>query len=296
MISGSTFTTFDPGSSGSAARLSERSGKPQTSRYYGKYRGKVLDNIDPLFLGRIMAIVPAISPEPLTWAMPCVPYAGPEVGFYAIPPIDANVWVEFEGGDPDAPIWTGCFWEEGQVPLGAPPPGTTILKTECITLILRDIPGAGGLSLEIIDPAVDTPISVNMDSAGIQVTTEATLTLTSEETNVTTTTLTIEASEANISGDALTIESLETNISGDALTIESDATNITSDVFAVETDETNILSDALTIESLETNFTSASFDVEAADTNIAGAVTVEGAMEVSGAILEDGAPVMIVPV
>src|SRR5689334_1403488 len=120
-------TTFDAGSAGMGTPGTlDASGKPNIKRFYGKYRGKVIDNVDPLFLGRIMALVPAISEIPLTWAMPCVPYAGPGVGFYAIPPLDANVWIEFEGGDPDYPIWTGCFWEEGQVPLEAPPPGTVV--------------------------------------------------------------------------------------------------------------------------------------------------------------------------
>ena len=54
-------------------------------KYYGKYRGKVADNVDPLFLGRILPIVPAVSEEPLTWATPCVPYAGKGVGFFAVP-------------------------------------------------------------------------------------------------------------------------------------------------------------------------------------------------------------------
>ena len=64
----------------------------------GKYRGKVVNNIDPLMEGRIIALVPAISELPLTWATPCVPYAGRGVGFFAVPPIGANVWIEFEGG------------------------------------------------------------------------------------------------------------------------------------------------------------------------------------------------------
>ena len=76
----------------------------------GKYRGRVSDNQDPLGRGRITALVPAISDSPLTWAEPCIPYAGPKVGWYVIPPVGANVWIEFEGGDPDYPIWTGCFW------------------------------------------------------------------------------------------------------------------------------------------------------------------------------------------
>ena len=51
--------------------------------------------------------------------MPCAPFAGSGVGFFALPPVGANVWVEFEGGDPDYPIWSGCFWGAGEVPAHA---------------------------------------------------------------------------------------------------------------------------------------------------------------------------------
>ena len=74
-------TTFGSGTMPGSNGTLDRSGKPNIRRFYGKYRGKVADNIDPLFLGRILPIVPAVSELPLTWATPCVPYAGPEVGF-----------------------------------------------------------------------------------------------------------------------------------------------------------------------------------------------------------------------
>jgi len=75
----------------------------QMTTLFGKYRGKVVDNLDPLMLGRLIILVPAVSEFPLSWAMPCVPYAGKDVGFFALPPMAANVWVEFEGGDPNYP-------------------------------------------------------------------------------------------------------------------------------------------------------------------------------------------------
>jgi hypothetical protein len=258
-------------------------------RYFGKYRGKVIDNVDPLFLARIMAEVPAISEIPTSWAMPCVPYAGMEVGLYAIPPIGANVWIEFEAGNPNYPIWTGCFWEEGQVPLGAPLPGMTILKTECITLIINDDPEVGGLTLEVSPPAVATPISITLNSAGIQVETEAVFELTSQESNLISEALTIESTETNLTGEALTIEAGETNLTGEALTIEAGETNISGAALTIETAETNIAGDALTIETVETNILSAAITTESAETNIASAaVTIEGLVEVTGDLLIDG--------
>ena len=290
-------TTFGSGTMPGSIGTLDRSGKPNIRRFYGKYRGKVADNIDPLFLGRILPIVPAVSELPLTWATPCVPYAGPEVGFCAIPPIDANVWIEFEGGDPDYPIWTGCFWEEGQTPLGQLDPETFIFKTTSTTMVIRELPGGDGLSLGLTFLAGEAPITITLDEAGIQIETEATFELNSQATNITSDEVSVESDDTNFSGAALTIESGESNIAGDALTIESAETNIAGDALTIESAETNIAGDALTIESAETNILSASLDAECADFNIvAAAVSVEGTLDVLGAITEDGFPVMIIPI
>jgi hypothetical protein len=84
------------------------------SQYFGKYRGKVENNLDPQLQGRLQVSVPAVlGSGTLSWAMPNSPYAGAQEGFFAVPPTDSNVWIEFEGGDPDYPIWSGCFWGIG---------------------------------------------------------------------------------------------------------------------------------------------------------------------------------------
>jgi uncharacterized protein involved in type VI secretion and phage assembly len=102
--------------------------------FYGKYRGLVIDNIDPMQIGRIMAQVPAVLGDvPSSWAMPCVPAAGLQSGCFIVPPIGSQVWVEFEQGDPDYPIWTGGFWglvAEVPLPASTPPaipPGQNIV-------------------------------------------------------------------------------------------------------------------------------------------------------------------------
>jgi type VI secretion system (T6SS) baseplate-like injector VgrG len=96
-------------------------------RFFGKHRGKVTNNVDPESRGRIQVSVPAVlGAGRLSWAMPSVPVAGIQSGFYAVPPMNANVWVEFEGGNPDHPIWTGCFWGVGETPSAAlVPPSPT---------------------------------------------------------------------------------------------------------------------------------------------------------------------------
>jgi len=118
-------------------------------QYFGKYRGTVVNNLDPRQMGRVQIQVPSIlGDNRLNWAMPCAPYGGSGVGFYMIPPVGANVWIEFEGGDPDYPIWAGCFWDEGDVPADPAIPQMKVLKTDTATITLNDTPGAGGVKIE----------------------------------------------------------------------------------------------------------------------------------------------------
>ena len=92
-------------------------------RYYGKYRGTVVDNQDPSRLGRVTLKVPSVlGPNVVTgWATPCTPYGGAaDQGFLFVPERHAGVWVEFEEGDLEFPIWVGTYWsrpgDESQLP------------------------------------------------------------------------------------------------------------------------------------------------------------------------------------
>jgi len=118
---------------------------------YGKFRATVIDNVDPMQMGRLMVQVPDVSGVlPSTWAMPCVPFAGVVSGMYAVPAIGSGVWVEFEQGDPDFPVWVGCFWgSTAEVPalaLAAPPAlqNVVIQTTGQNALMISDVPGATG--------------------------------------------------------------------------------------------------------------------------------------------------------
>lgn len=119
------------------------------TQFFGKYRGTVANNLDPMQQGRIQVQVPAVLGQGrLSWAMPCVPYAGSGVGLFAVPPVGANIWVEFEGGDPDYPIWSGCFWGLGEVPALPAVAEMKVLKTDTCTITLSDLPGIGGVTIE----------------------------------------------------------------------------------------------------------------------------------------------------
>ena len=106
-----------------------------TDRFFGKFRGRVRDNDDPLKLGRIRASVPQILQDQDTgWALPALPYSGQGVGVYTIPAIDAGVRIEFEAGEVSQPIWSGCWWSDGQLPVDEAGTGQTpdmkIIRTE----------------------------------------------------------------------------------------------------------------------------------------------------------------------
>jgi uncharacterized protein involved in type VI secretion and phage assembly len=105
--------------------------------FFGKYRGTVSDNSDPTNRGRLKVKVPSVLGTVESWAMPCVPYAGNQVGFYTLPDSGTGVWVEFEAGDPSYPIWSGCFWADNELPDpgGAP---IKILKTNKVTIRIDD--------------------------------------------------------------------------------------------------------------------------------------------------------------
>jgi hypothetical protein len=123
------------------ARVIER----QTDRFYGKYRGLVAINVDPLGQGRLKAIVPEVlGVVPSSWALPCTPYAGTLAGLFTVPMVGAGVWIEFEAGDVSRPVWSGCWWGSAQVPLnevGAPPTfASKVLRTDAgLMLAFNDI-------------------------------------------------------------------------------------------------------------------------------------------------------------
>ena len=128
----------------------------EAKKFFGKYRGTVVNNVDPMQIGRIQVMVPDVSNVMLSsWAMPCVPVAGMNMGMFTVPVIGAGVWVEFEQGDPDYPIWAGCYWgTAAEVPLMShmvPPavPGITLQTTLKDGIVISDVPGpTGGIQIQ----------------------------------------------------------------------------------------------------------------------------------------------------
>jgi uncharacterized protein involved in type VI secretion and phage assembly len=156
----------------------------------------VTDTQDPLGRGRIRARVPAISDKDLTWAEPCTPYAGPKVGWYAIPPPGANVWIEFERGDPDYPIWSGCFWGSGDpetMPPEATAPEVKVFQTDKMALALDD--QEVRLTVKIETEAGE--MKLVMDKEGIVLTADqVTLTVSKDKIELSKAPATLEVAEA----------------------------------------------------------------------------------------------------
>jgi uncharacterized protein involved in type VI secretion and phage assembly len=126
-----------------------------SDRFFGKYRGVVTDNNDPLMIGRVRARVPDVmGAEESGWALPCAPFGGSGMGFFAVPTSGAGVWIEFEHGDPEYPIWSGCWWGSvAEVPpsLLVPPPasGKVLIRTDGgHSVLIDDTPGIGGITLQ----------------------------------------------------------------------------------------------------------------------------------------------------
>lgn len=128
-----------------------------TQRFWGKYDGIVVNPIDPEQRGRLqVTVVDVFGPNITSWCVPCLPYAGLSMGMHVVPPIGANVWVEFRHGNPDEPIWTG-FWygEKLSVP---------VISNQCV-------PGAPVLAIESFAKHAlvisDTPVMPFLPKGGI---------------------------------------------------------------------------------------------------------------------------------
>jgi Type VI secretion system/phage-baseplate injector OB domain len=145
-------------------------GADMSKTFYGKYRGTVINNIDPLQIGRIQAMVPDFAGfVPGTWAMPCVPVAGINSGMFTVPIIGSGVWIEFERGDPDRPIWVGGYWgsaaEIPELAHAVPPgvPGITIQTPLKNGIVVSDAPGpTGGILIQ-----TTTGATISVSDVGI---------------------------------------------------------------------------------------------------------------------------------
>lgn len=131
-------------------------------QYFGKYRGMVLNNMDPMQSGRLLVQVPdVLGLSTSSWAVGSFPLTGKQMGFWAIPQIGTGVWVEFEQGDVDHPIWSGCWYgSTADVPslaLATQPPLSSVFMQTAgqVMFQMSDLPGpAGGIMIKTLTGAM----------------------------------------------------------------------------------------------------------------------------------------------
>ena len=150
-------------------------------KYYGKYRGRVMSNVDPKNCGRLLVqVVDVLAQSTSSWALPCLPFAGPQAGALFLPPVNAGVWVEFLQGDPNKPIWTGCFWgTTAEVPptVLASTPGTSLVVMQTIgkkAIVMTDgpfpaMPGGGILLTVGASTLTITPEKISINAPNIEI-------------------------------------------------------------------------------------------------------------------------------
>lgn len=189
-------------------------------RYHGKYRGIVVA-VDPT-LFRLTARVPAVlGPTMITgWARPCMPFAGWGAGLFGMPLPNSNVWIEFLDGDPDYPIWTGCFFESpADVPMGAAllPSGMGMSTFSGDVVGLAD--GLGVLLQSGTNTVIINDAGITLSAGGA-----ATISLTSAGITVTsgTGTILVNAAGVTVTGGgtgSIAVTSTATTVNGGALVV-----------------------------------------------------------------------------
>jgi phage baseplate assembly protein gpV len=140
------------------AAIAPRRGEP----HLGRYRGTVVDVDDPKALGRIRLRVPEVLGDvECGWALPSFAVTGDGSGLFAIPPVGAAVWVEFESGDLARPVWVGGWFADGSVPQGAAPDRFVLATPGGHVVTLDDDAG----SVTITDSGGATVV---LDASGIE--------------------------------------------------------------------------------------------------------------------------------
>lgn len=143
-------------------------------RVFGKYRG-IVQEVDSQ--GRLRAVVPAIGPDPLPWAVASSPFAGADHGLVLMPEVDDRVWIEFEGGDLSRPIWSGMAWKTDGLPVSSTAQRALITPTG-LTVMLDDDAGEialthpGGAEIKLSDSEISLSIGaaeIKLSASGVSI-------------------------------------------------------------------------------------------------------------------------------
>ena len=150
------------------------------SHFYGKYRGEVTDVSDPKNMGRIKANVPFVygDQRASNWCVPVAPFAGSGHGLLLLPEVGDAVWIEFENGDIDFPLWTGCWWRDGELPDPKGPKQRVLTSATGMQILLDDdakelsLKHPGGAEITLSDSSITIKIGaakIELSSSGVSV-------------------------------------------------------------------------------------------------------------------------------
>lgn len=258
--------------------------------FFGVYRGKVINNIDPMELNRLLVDVPTLPCSITSFAYPASPFGGPQVGMVCTPPMGANVWVKFENGDPSYPVWVGCFWTEGMKPALAELPTQQVFSTGSFNAMLNDIPGEAEFLLEYGPPGFAIPTTVSVNTEAVTFTMgEVVFTATPEEVSALMTPTTLLFTNEMVSltaGGSVTVVSPEITTQGnESIQGEVIVVGNVEQVGAVEVTGNVELMGALEIEG-NANIAGA-IEVEG-NVNVVGAMEIQGNAEIAGAVEVEG--------
>jgi hypothetical protein len=275
--------------------------------HWGKYRGKVIDTADPMVSGRLLCSVAALPGMLLNWAMPAVPYASVGgQGFFALPIEGSDVWIEFEQGDPDKPIWSGGYWELGEEPVmpeidPAMPELINVLRSKFSTLLFNDTPGEGGVTLSATGAVAPVAVTMTMNEVGLTITCgdlsfsmnpEVGITLTAGDTTMVLTpeAVTVETPAVEVTAEeSVAVETGAVEVTaGESVAVTSPSVEVEG---AVEiTGPVEITGDVAMTGAVEiTGDTAITGAVEVeGEMNVLGAVTIEGETNVLGAFMVEG--------
>ena len=258
--------------------------------FYGLYRGKVINNVDPLELNRLLVNVPTLPCSITSFAYPAAPFGGPQMGLVLTPPIGADVWIKFENGDPSYPVWVGCFWTEGTKPALAELPTQQVFSTGSFNAMVNDIPAEAETLLEFGPPGFGVPTTVSVNTEAVTFTMgEVVFTVTPEEVSAlmapTTVVFTNELVSATAGGTVSVVSPEITTQGNESIEGEVIIVGNVQQAGAVEIEGNVQQAGAVEIEG-NLNLTGA-LETEG-NVNVVGALEIQGNTEIAGAVETEG--------
>jgi uncharacterized protein involved in type VI secretion and phage assembly len=146
---------------------------------FGKYRAVVTDPDDPDRMGRIKVKASAVWGDVESpWCVPVVPFAGKDHGLLLLPQKGDGVFVEFEGGNPSRPLWSGCWWGKGELPDPQGPRKRVLTTPKKLQIVLDDdapklqLLHPGGAEITLTDSAITIKIgssAIELSAEGVKV-------------------------------------------------------------------------------------------------------------------------------